>query len=298
MTQVTPTGYCQMVAVGWYFYEYLLSFGDEVEYIWARTWTWSKILFLLTRYLTMLLLVGSATVYVLPGLGEDACNSFDWAAAFGTFAVVILVEAILQLRIYLLYGKSRKILITNLLLFVLHVGCAAALVAVYFPQQVFAPVPAGVLGSCYDYRLPQLSAVWATPLAYELYLTVLAVYKIREQHSLRDPLGGTSLIVVLARDSVVYFFLITFVIIVNIFLWTFTSTPGNSAVSLIHVGGAIGGCRLIISLRRAVSDPTVYFTVTPTTAFEFRPTRTYGTPRSSTVWEDVRPIEQLEVDDS
>lgn len=62
-------------------------------------------------------------------------------------------------------------------------------------------------------------------LAYELYLCALAVYKVRQNASGDNNLGSRSLISVLGRDSVVYFFM--YVAITPCFL-----TPEKSEVVL------------------------------------------------------------------
>ncbi|KAF8548550.1 hypothetical protein OG21DRAFT_748850 [Imleria badia] len=58
-----------LTAVG---YDYVLTFSDEITYIWSKPWTWVSTLFVLVRYfgllnLTFISLVGSS---FLPGPAE------------------------------------------------------------------------------------------------------------------------------------------------------------------------------------------------------------------------------------
>ncbi|KAI9567798.1 hypothetical protein HD554DRAFT_2263343 [Boletus coccyginus] len=85
-----------LTAVG---YDYILTFSDEIEYIWNKPWTWMSMLFIFVRY-------------------------------FGLFSVVISSLVAMILRVWVLYGRSRLILgalLTPFSLMVIFVAVATAL---------------------------------------------------------------------------------------------------------------------------------------------------------------------------
>lgn len=254
----TPTGYLQIACTSWFLYDWVLTLEDEINLVWLRKWTLTKGLYILIRLTTLILLVAETVQYVvLENLPESRCNIFSWVMACATAVVVVEVDIVLQLRVYIMYRKSRFILWLNAALCVANVGCAAAILVIFFSKTHFVGVPAYIQGACYDMRPKVLGAVWVAPLAYELYLAALAVYRLVQDHSAYGGvLDGPSLITILARDSVVYFFLIAGVAAMNIVLWALTPvTPGDSAVNLIHAAGGIGGARIILSMRDAALRP-------------------------------------------
>ncbi|KZV97788.1 hypothetical protein EXIGLDRAFT_832673 [Exidia glandulosa HHB12029] len=261
----TPTGYLQLACLSWFAYDWAIAMDEEVEFIWARNWTFTKVLFILMRWTTAALLVSETIIYVFfENLSQAyACQTFELQPlgtdiAIGTVVVIFEVQIILQLRIYVMYERSRRLLLVNIVLCLLELGCAVVIMAKYFAQARFVEVPEWIMGACYDVRPRVLSTVWVAPLCYELYIAILAVLKVVENKrlGLYGYTDNSNLLSTLVRDSVGYFFLLAACAGVNIVLWSETVvTPGDSAVGLIHAAGGIGGTRLILSMRRAAAQP-------------------------------------------
>ncbi|PPQ74328.1 hypothetical protein CVT24_000430 [Panaeolus cyanescens] len=68
---------------------------DEVEYIWKAKWSLPKVLYLMTRYWGILVV---------------GCKAAIWFDIIGNSVVSPLVGVVLGLRIYALYGRSKKVL--------------------------------------------------------------------------------------------------------------------------------------------------------------------------------------------
>lgn len=255
-TEGTPTGYLQLACVTWYLYDWFLTLNNEIEFVWSRKWSLTKVLYALIRFTTLALLIAETVVYVFTsGLSQKQCDAFSWGSAIGTAAVIAEVELVLQLRIYIVYNKSKKLLWINAAFYILNIVCAIIVLLEFFSQMRWVEVPPWIIGSCYDTRPKELGAVWVFPMSYELYLAVLAVWKIARNWSEYGRIEG-SLLSVLVRDSVAYFFLLALATGVNVVLWIVTPvTPSDSAVNLIHAAGGVGGTRLILSMRRAAWQP-------------------------------------------
>ncbi|KZV97783.1 hypothetical protein EXIGLDRAFT_746949 [Exidia glandulosa HHB12029] len=222
----TPTGYLQIACTSWFLYDWVLTLDDETPYYAAAE-----------EY-------GRSNTF--------GCEVFSWVLAIATAVVVVEVDIVLQLRVYAIYEKSRRILFLNGALCIANVVSSAVILAELFSQTHPVTVPVWIQGTCYGLRSKVLGTVWVAPLCYDLYLTLLSVYKLVQDYWRYGRMGGHSLLSVLARDSVVYFFLLVVVVALNIAFWTATPiTPGDSTVNLIHAAGGVGGARIILNMREA-----------------------------------------------
>jgi len=236
--------------MAWFLYDFCLTFPDEVNLIWGHRPTWTVVLYFIIRYFTMALLSTSLTFFAVEGMSKDGCSIFSWVSASGTFLLIILVDVILQFRIYVMYSRSRRVAFINAVIFAFAIAGSAGLAGTLFPKPI--PLPEDAIGSCYTYRSPGLAAIWLPPLAFDCYLALLAVLKYRE---CREKFIGQSvqLMHLLALDNVIYFTLVSCSLLTVMFIWLFERvTPASASVSLIHAAGAVGGSRLVLSLRKAM----------------------------------------------
>jgi len=102
-------------------YDYLLSFEDEITYIWSRPWRWGKVVYVWTRTIT----IG----YIMSLLVEANCDGLTFCFSpsakgdvtyYAIYVLMTLVyvsaQAILGARIYALYGNKRRHLICLIML--------------------------------------------------------------------------------------------------------------------------------------------------------------------------------------
>jgi len=138
----------------------------------------------------------------------------------------------------------------NALLCLLELMIAGALIGVYFPQTTPLPNSPLVLGSCFSKSPPDIAVVLIAPLTFETYLAFLALRKSFQDNARRAVGKRTSLMSLLIRDNIIYFFLIAGTLIAVTIGWFFWPvSPGNSLITFTHVSGSIGGSRLIINVR-------------------------------------------------
>ncbi|KIJ62704.1 hypothetical protein HYDPIDRAFT_30295 [Hydnomerulius pinastri MD-312] len=121
------TRMCQMAPYVVMLYDHVLTFDQEVEHIWKRSWTSSTILYLILRYIGgafgLFSAMGqwSSTLYVTNAVLCDFANIvrpmfesgnvFLYLQGWPASLTVWLVQYILQMRLYVLYGKSKKLLV-------------------------------------------------------------------------------------------------------------------------------------------------------------------------------------------
>ncbi|KZV79342.1 hypothetical protein EXIGLDRAFT_846628 [Exidia glandulosa HHB12029] len=253
----TPSGYLQIACTVWFLYDWILTLDDEVEYIWRRKWSFAKGLFIIIRISTILPLAFEAVLdTVLENLSVQRCDTAHAVLATMTAAVVFETDIVLQFRVWIMFQKARRVLWCNAALFVINVFCALLMFLLFLNGGAFEPAPSWIQGACYGFREEVLGATLVVPLCFEIYLTLLAVYKLVRDHQVYAHLKGPSLLSTLVRDSVIYFVLLVIVMGLNIILWDKTTvTPGGSSVNLMQAAGGIGGARIILSTLQAASTP-------------------------------------------
>ncbi|KAF8442246.1 hypothetical protein L210DRAFT_3536138 [Boletus edulis BED1] len=133
---VTPV---MLTAVG---YDYILTFSNELEYIWRRPWTHVSVLFILVRYVGLYSLVsflpGPAKVCHIIGITDDWAFCLFFGAA----------DFVMLLRVWALYNRSRLILGTLLVLFFLEIIYIIVPTALYSTYPTYIPDVATQTPSC------------------------------------------------------------------------------------------------------------------------------------------------------
>ncbi|KZV68364.1 hypothetical protein PENSPDRAFT_666476 [Peniophora sp. CONT] len=231
------------------FYDYFLTLDEEVTHYWQRhrPFTWISILFLATRYVTLLsftpvfisMLTGNATLGC--GVIQDFHNVFE-------IILQVPVGCLCTIRVYALYSQDRRVLIGLILSGVILL--AAATVSSFNNSVIFwsaAPFCATIQT---DREATRLAVAWGTVLLYDVvifFLTALRAFRLWN--------AGSVLHTVL-RDGLFYFCALSAVNIVNIVNFvtllkpTFASLTNALSVTLIS--------RLMLNLRsNADRDPSL-----------------------------------------
>ncbi|KAN0092668.1 hypothetical protein V8E55_003452 [Tylopilus felleus] len=97
-----------LTAVG---YDYLLTFSDEIEYIWTKPWTWVSTMFVLVRYaglcsFTTTTILGCSLLPGIPMVCEITYIIHLWAFLLFVGAA----DFVTILRVWALYNRSRYLL--------------------------------------------------------------------------------------------------------------------------------------------------------------------------------------------
>lgn len=155
------------------------------------------------------------------------------------------VQVLLQIRIYIMYDKSRTILWTNAVLFVIEHGLTVFLSLHFGPRIV--PNISGV-ALCHSCGIfPRAFALtYVLPLCYESYLAALAIRKSWAERDTFRPLGGESALGILVRGSVQYFAFIASGMAISFVLFLAAPRFILWVDMLTNATASIGGSRLIL----------------------------------------------------
>ncbi|EJD46758.1 hypothetical protein AURDEDRAFT_164210 [Auricularia subglabra TFB-10046 SS5] len=231
-------------------YDWVLTSGDEIQFIWSGNLKGINLVFLALRYGTLGLLVWD---YAPSALFNTLTLQVQTLVSVGGMLLVgLVVQVLLQVRLYAIYNRSRIILWTNsvLTIVVLILTVMLYLVLTTKIKDVSEAAKAECL-ACGDY--PRTYAVeYIAPLVFELYLAALAVRKAWiNRDSLRE-LGNDGILEILVRGSVQYFALMASGAATSMILFLAAPNYTQWVDVLSIVISAVGGTRLIISMRRAL----------------------------------------------
>jgi hypothetical protein len=122
---MTCGGYALLV------WDYLLTLDDEITYIWACPTSVVKYLFIGNRYVNLLVQPFSISqaAGALPLNSEASCRGFAWAMALSQSWSYSSVHILVLLRVWILYGRTRKITVALVVAFILYLCTSIALLA-------------------------------------------------------------------------------------------------------------------------------------------------------------------------
>ncbi|KAL4246080.1 hypothetical protein ABKN59_003319 [Abortiporus biennis] len=252
-------------------YDHIITFGQEVATMWSSRWSVPKVLFLLNRYLVVAILVfnGLASsqthlsnkVSLFISVWHIQLKSLSNPPQFCVFylrwlvcTITItntIVEGILVARVWAVWRDNKIALTVAMTLYIFGIGVLVGLTIRDYVGE--GPVEAvddfAALPGCYARTVPDIIAgYWISPLIIESIFFAMITWRAVGWWKSRTPLPPT--MVLLARDSAIYFLVIFVLLIVNLFVFEYGPpflssmmvTPSNTA-------GCIAGSRMLLNIR-------------------------------------------------
>ncbi|KAH7915232.1 hypothetical protein BJ138DRAFT_1122892 [Hygrophoropsis aurantiaca] len=230
-------------AISFLFWEYCITFNDEVEYIWSKPWKAPiKWLFLLTRYVGLGAVIGNRFTGIGGNNPTISCTGFLIFQVTMSEFLVSFVELILMIRVHALYNRDNRMAILLAFVFVAGVVVAAIGLSSTVPNSHFNEI-------CAVVRIETSLAYFSfSTVMVEGILLVLTVVKCFR--TFRETRHSIPIITLMLRDGTMCFLAImTTLIPTSLFLvvkhGAFVSfmTPWFLAVL------SCAGCRLIINMQ-------------------------------------------------
>jgi len=246
------------------YYDHLLTFDQEIDYLWARPKHQSSYWFFLNRYFS---LFGNVAVTVL-GFSEfsgESCKRYLLFRQLFLIANQIIVCILLTLRVYALYECSIRILryLAGIGIILVFLPCWALLDEMNIPVQTTTFGCHVALPTITAYRL---AGAWEALFVYDSIIFSLTIYKawtVRRDYAVTGV--AIPLISLILRDGAIYFSVMAICNLSNIltyylcdpFLRGSLSTLANSiSVTLMS--------RLMLNLHQTADDGLFTTQVTST----------------------------------
>ncbi|KAF8482368.1 hypothetical protein JB92DRAFT_3034464 [Gautieria morchelliformis] len=226
--------YCLLSSSCMIFYEYLVTFDEEVNLIWNYRQSTVTLLFFASRYAT--------PISMILDLLSD-CQTYI-RSMFPVIAPLVILSRITILRTYALYTLNKRILLSLGALWVVTT-VLMALVLTSFGLGAAATAEICLLGRTLS---KLVSVFWAAQLVLDTTVFVLTVRKTSKYTRHRHPRNPvTALVNVYLRDGAVYYVGVFGIHLLN-FLITFVSLATIRSFS--QTVSSVLVCRLVLSLRK------------------------------------------------
>ncbi|KAF8524831.1 hypothetical protein BU17DRAFT_63007 [Hysterangium stoloniferum] len=205
----TEIKYSSLAAATFFFWDYCITFPDEVELIWN---------------LQLLFHTSLATHILLTAAG---CVVFIWVQTIIAYSIFLGVELLLVIRLHAFYGRPKGLLIALYILFFVINGAGFLFMAILLAQWVVKPIPSTVPSKfrnvpCFVVKIPKVFPYYWW---IHKYLTM--------------GMGGDGLLQVLVRDGAWAFFTV----------FDSMGGVGVMALLWLHTFLGVVGPRLVLNLR-------------------------------------------------
>ncbi|KAJ7030114.1 hypothetical protein C8F04DRAFT_1114656 [Mycena alexandri] len=254
------TSYLAAAALTLAIVEFIGNFQDEVQLVWKSPLRVSNGIYLWIRYFS-LITVAIYTIFTFREIKSDhTCRSFLLAEAVTSSLVGTSADVILVLRVWVLYGKSRRLLyiFVPFLIMEIIVEITVGVLTILPLGQYFHIGPA-ILG-CYSLNVPRYFTYYAVPYSVTSFVMFcMTLYKcglaLFDNRTVKMPLMTLFL-----RDGLFWFLIIFALSIVELFVWA----RGRPSLAQLMVTpwtilNATVGARILLNLKK-VARVEVYAT--------------------------------------
>lgn len=241
------------------FYEYLILFDKELQYVWNRPWSLMSCLYLVVRYLGLSLSIAWGCWGGLFYMAESPCYNILVVLEWGASVYFCFAEAILIWRLYALC-KQPKLLLYVYVAVGLFLPIVALLIGtdiyLYSRPHAFSVkelITPNAKYCTFSFNIGPMSAIYMSiPIVcYDVFLVALAAatlarhFKERREYNMRP----NTYMVMIVRYHIMYFVLNLTNQILMVILWAHISVEGMSLSELFsNTMPFILAPRLIISI--------------------------------------------------
>ncbi|KAH7919945.1 hypothetical protein BV22DRAFT_836506 [Leucogyrophana mollusca] len=249
------TRICQLSSAIIIIYDHLITFNQEVEFIWKRPWSLATVIYLIVRYVGDGLGLLDAAAFLSESPSQEVRQVFLHLQGWPSAVLDWLMQIILQMRIYALYQRSNKVLSFTALGYLAEIIAMSTILGIANAHIVAINEPIPGIGICSATNIPaSFYRFWLPIIAFEGTLCLLALWVgIRDLVSgyRAQGINGVNVLEVLVKDSVFYFLCLVLACVVNAAMW---QTLGESWLEVPEgfsiAAKVVIGCRLILNLPK------------------------------------------------
>ncbi|KIJ35523.1 hypothetical protein M422DRAFT_782536 [Sphaerobolus stellatus SS14] len=229
------TGALWIVPLCLVFYDFVLTFEAEVQYFWStQGGTLTRVLFFVNRYwpagnLVHAVPYNNVTIFIDLSLisskfATPGARIVGRYTAYSAGAQHLIVGGILTIRIYAMFKCNKKLLVVLLTLYALWIGSETILIGLVTSRFKSNEALRDIFTGCAPTNIPTWCYIyWLPSLAFESLLLILACWKTIQEAS--SSFWTSKIMVVLLRDSVLYFGGVTLFTIANFLAWYIAPLP-------------------------------------------------------------------------
>lgn len=243
--------YFHVASVALYTYDYLLTLGMELEYIWQGSWNFLKVLYILQRYLPFFD-TGTLVLYhhFVSNPSPSRCHYVYLISGWTFLASMAISEIILSFRVWVIWQRS-KVLAVALPVFFL----ACWVPTIFFEDLVlnsiaFGDAPYSPHSGCFITGGKGITYIcWIFLLVYESGLLMLILISALRHE--RDPTLSTSLSGVVYRDGILYYIYLFVLSLANVVIIVLLPGEMGELLSCLErISYSLLTSRVVLHIRR------------------------------------------------
>jgi len=164
------------------FYDYMITFDDEVKHFWKGPWTISRFLFFVNRYLPLSILSFVVICITLSNPSPEFCIPAIKAAFFLNIFSIGGIQAILVTRTWYLFSYKHSVRVATLLAFIISIITSFVLLWQSLRELRLPEIPSQLLAfpffaGCHVARPPNFWRTNLPSLILHTILYILTAYK-------------------------------------------------------------------------------------------------------------------------
>jgi len=241
-------------------YDFLLTFSDEVEFMWRRGWTLLNIIFFINRYFPFVDAITEVTQSFMPQRAnfQFMCKVIYYAHAWQVVLGVNVADLILVLRTYAIWDSDKRIAAGLLAVLFGTTAVEAVYMTRVIRSFVFikSPSPSQFPGCFPAHYDPTPGGI--AYIAMAIFETVVFAVTLLKLFRRREPqhAGTYILFETLYRDGITFYAMVFGITLVNVVILQTVPSETSFIFTLFHrVLHSILSTRLVLNLRRAAASP-------------------------------------------
>ncbi|CAL1708438.1 unnamed protein product [Somion occarium] len=210
------------------YYDYAVTFADEIFYIWSKPLSHGSWLFMLNRYFSLLSAIAINWGNFSDFESVEACQGYAFFRQVILVIAQVIVCFLCFLRTYALYGRSERILVLILsVALVLFILACWSLVG----QHSEYSITHGCHQAINKTTAVHLAVAWEVLFAYDCMIFALTIYKTYQERTRRNVAALNTLVELIWRDGAIYFAVMASVNAANVLTFYFLSPSLKGVLS-------------------------------------------------------------------
>ncbi|KAI0749844.1 hypothetical protein C8Q80DRAFT_1269649 [Daedaleopsis nitida] len=245
LAQLRVSVYANVASLALLLYDWQLTFGDEVNMVWKSNGRLSKILFLWIRYFGIATHIFGVCVYLI----EDPPPATTYLASPNI--VWWSVEFVFALRVWILYRRSRKLLVFLTFMYIASIVISVVILIKALVHVTPVAIPRGLgVSGCFSIVSETVFEPIILGVITTSTLCILTVYRTLKA---RRELTSSPLMTLFLRDGLVYYFSVNVVFLLNLMLFRFgQATQKNLFGGFLDAIPCMFGTRVLINILSLV----------------------------------------------
>ncbi|KAG1811819.1 uncharacterized protein BJ212DRAFT_1589264 [Suillus subaureus] len=247
--------YTVLVANSILIYDHIVTLPEEIRFIWCRPKILSSIFFLVNRYFALVGNIFGLFIDFLPVVSNESCSRYMLVRELLLFLQQITVSFTLTLRIYALYGRSKRLLSCMIIIGLALTGGAFASSLSDNNTTIY------VQGSDCQNTFTAEAAIrhglaWVAVFVYDSIIFVLTIFRTcKTRKFLRSSLSSRNIPNIMFQDGAMYFAAMTLINLPNILTYYCGSdiTRGNLATITSCISVTLIS-RLVLNLHKSTDN--------------------------------------------